>query len=117
MNTYCNEGLKSADRANQVIECLCFLDTFYQGEYMDIVKELVLVLKDAAKRSLYLPNKERAIFFKRLRKIDSKILKIYINKNYCLFYGGVPYPLQLILSITMPEIKMLRILKRKIFHQ
>jgi glycosyltransferase involved in cell wall biosynthesis len=117
MNTYCNEGLKSADRVNLSMECLCFLDEFYQGEYMDIIEGQLFILKDAAKGFLYLPYKERAIFFKRLRKIDSRILRKYMNKNYCLFYGGVPYPLQLILNIIMPEIKRLRDLKRKIFHQ
>jgi glycosyltransferase involved in cell wall biosynthesis len=114
METVNFSGLKLAHRTNISAECIHFVDKLSPAEYRDIIDTYALFLNRSPMLILYLPNKERAIYYDQLKDIHQRTLRKYLNRRACLFYGN-PSLIKAASNIVMPEVKALRNIKKKVF--
>lgn len=117
MNTNLYGGIKLADKIRYCVECISFLDENIQPKetilWNNMVSMYLYHIKSLLKINVYLSNKERYVFFQRIKGFDRSCLKNHLNikENFIYIYPNLSL---LFLSFIVPVLRPIRKLKKLI---
>jgi glycosyltransferase involved in cell wall biosynthesis len=111
-----NNGVKMADRVYCCCACMDLLEKYKKHPFAYNVREVYIYLPLSLKKSvLYLPLREKLIFYKKINSFDRTILWKYMRLIEHFVYT---YPLIMIVLSILPIsiLRPIRTLKRKIMN-